>query len=146
MNVEVALCLPHEAESVPIIRRVVTDALATLGVTGDCIDDIRVALSEACTNVIEHAASRDEYEVGLAVDGVRCEIRVKNTGDGFDADGLTGVIPDPLSPRGRGVSIMRALMDSVEFASEPETGTIVHLVKTLTVDPLSPLARFRRTR
>jgi len=40
-------------------------------------------------------------------------------------------MPDVDSPRGRGVAIMRAVMDSVEFVSEPETGTIVHLVKTL---------------
>jgi hypothetical protein len=36
---------------------------------------------------------------------------------------------------------MRAVMDSIEFRSEPETGTIVRLVKNLSLDPAGHLAR-----
>jgi hypothetical protein len=42
------------------------------------------------------------------------------------------------------VAIMRAVMDQVDFVSEPETGTIVHLVTRLDVDLEGPLARLRR--
>lgn len=143
MNLDVALCLPQEAESVAVTRRVIIDALATLGVTPECLDDIRLALSEACTNVIDHAAPGDEYEVRLQVDAARCALSVHNTGDGFDASSLVGVMPDAASARGRGVAIMRALMDDVEFRSEPQAGTIVHLVKSLEVVPASPLGRLR---
>lgn len=45
--------------------------------------------------------------------------------------------------RGRGVGIMRALMDHVEFVPEPESGMTVHLVKTLSVEPHGLLARLR---
>jgi serine/threonine-protein kinase RsbW len=141
VQLEVGVCLPQEGTTVALVRGVVTDALRALGVTAECIDDIRLALSEACTNVLEHAAAEDEYEVRLEVDGDRCALSVKNTGNGFDASVLDDVMPDESSPRGRGVAIMRAVMDSVEFSSEPRSGTIVHLVKTLTVEAHAPLAR-----
>jgi len=94
--------------------------------------------------VLEHAAADDEYEVRLVVDGDhRCAISVTNAGNGFDASDLVGKMPDASSPRGRGVAIMRAVMDQVEFRSEPETGTIVLLVKQLAVHENSPFARPR---
>jgi len=144
VNLDVAVCLPRDAETVALIRGVVTHALRSFGVTSECVEDIRLALSEACTNVVEHAADDDEYEVRLQLDEQRVAISIKNTGAGFDADALADTMPDESSTRGRGVAIMRALMDSVEFTSEPERGTLVHLVKALAVDPGAPLTRIRR--
>ena len=146
MNVEVALCLPKESSTVTLIRGVVANALSTFGVTDGCVDDIRLALSEACTNVVQHAAADDEYEVRLEVDDERCVISVKNTGNDFDASSLSGVMPAVDSARGRGVAIMRAVMDHVDFASEPESGTIVRLVKRIDVVEDGPIARLRRGR
>jgi serine/threonine-protein kinase RsbW len=143
---DVAVCLPHEAETVRLIRRVVKSALRSFRVTEECIDDVCLALSEACTNVIDHAVVGDEYEVRVQIDEQNCTLSVKNTGHGFDAAGLRGVMPDPSSPRGRGVAIMRTLMDEVDFDSGEETGTIVHLVKALTIEPDGLLHRLRRRR
>ncbi len=145
MQLDVALCLPQEGESVSLVRGIIRDALVTLGVTPECVDDIRLALSEACTNVLDHAVADDEYEVRLRVDNDQCHVSVKNAGNGLDAAALEGVMPDAFSRRGRGVAIMRAVMDNVDFTSEPEAGTIVHLVKTLSFDPSGPLARLRRS-
>jgi serine/threonine-protein kinase RsbW len=144
VNLEFAVFLPRDAETVGLVRAVVTSALVSFGVTPGCVDDVRLALGEACTNVIDHATNDDEYEVRLEIDETRCAISVKNTGIGFDATALAGVMPDIDSPRGRGVAIMRAVMDSVEFRSEPESGTIVHLVKTLSVESGTALSRLRQ--
>jgi len=142
---DVAVCLPQEAETVGLIRSIVKHGLRSFGVSEECIDDICLALSEAGTNVIEHAALDDEYEVRVQIDEQQCTISVKNTGNGFDASALHGAIPDPSSPRGRGVAIMRTLMDRVDFDSGEETGTIVHLVKMLTIEPGGLLDRVRRS-
>ena len=144
MLLDVSVCLPKEAETVSLIRSVVKHALETFGVASDCVDDIALALSEACNNVVDHAEPDDEYEVRLQVDEDHCSISVRNTGEGFDAAGLIDVMPNPRSPRGRGVAIMHAVMDQVAFLSEPEAGTIVHLTKVLDVDSGGPLARLRR--
>ena len=146
MNLDVGLCLPQEAETVALIRGVITDTLCKFGLTAGCIEDIRLALSEACTNVIDHAALDDEYEVRLVIDDERCQITVTNTGSGFDAASLAGVMPDTSSARGRGVAIMHAVMDHVAFTSQPEAGTVVHLVKEIEVVPDGPMARLRQRR
>ncbi len=146
MHLDVALCLPHEAETVSLIRGVIAGALQKLGITEDCMHDITLALSEACTNVVDHADPDDEYEVRLQVDDDRCEISVANTGAGFDAASLRGIPAEVSSERGRGVSIMDAVMDRVDFVSEPESGSIVHLVKMLDLLPDGPMARLARRR
>jgi serine/threonine-protein kinase RsbW len=144
MHLDVALCLPHEVETVSLIRGVIAAALDKLGITEECVHDISLALSEACTNVVDHTKATDEYEVRLQVNDDRCAITVTNTGTGFDASSLRGVAPDATSERGRGVSIMDAVMDRVNFTSEPESGSIVHLVKTLDLLPDGPMARLAR--
>lgn len=144
MRLDVAVCLPRDSETVALVRAAITNTLTLFGVTDECVEEIRLALSEACTNVVEHASVDDEYEVRVLVDEDRCEISVTNKGNGFDARALTGVMPDGDSARGRGVAIMHALMDNVEFRSEPEAGTIVRLVKRLSVRADGPMARLRR--
>lgn len=144
MLLDVAVCLPKEAQTVSMIRSVVRHALGTFGVAEECIEDICLALSEACNNVVDHSVPDDEYEVRLKVDDVRCSISVTNTGDGFDAESLIDVMPNPGSPRGRGVAIMHAVMDQVAFSSQREAGTIVHLVKRLDAEPDGPLDRLRQ--
>jgi serine/threonine-protein kinase RsbW len=144
LEIDIALCLPREAETVSIVRDVAVVSLVRLGVTRDCAEDIRLALSEACTNVIDHSEADDEYEVRLQVDGLNCQMRVIDTGRGLDVTALTAAPVASDSPRGRGMTLMHALVDAIHFRSEPEAGTIVHLVKTLEVEPGSPLDRLAR--
>jgi serine/threonine-protein kinase RsbW len=145
LQIDLVICLPRDAETVALVRAVAGEFLRTFGVQSDCIEDIRLAVSEACTNVVLHTGSDDDYEVRVHLDENACSIVVRNTGDGFDASALDGVRPDLMSARGRGVVIMRAVMDSVGFDSEPELGTVVHLMRDLEVVPGSPLARLRRS-
>jgi serine/threonine-protein kinase RsbW len=141
VELDVALCLPREAETVAIVRDVAMTALRRLGVTETCVEDIRLALSEACNNVVDHSGVDDEYEVRLLVDGEQCEVRVIDKGSGFDFSTLPASVIPADSPRGRGVALMRALVDTVAFESRPEASTVVRLVKTLDLVPGGPLAR-----
>ena len=143
MQLEVSVCLPREAETVSLVRTVITNTLHLFGVEDECVEDIRLAVSEACTNVVSHAAGEDEYEVQVYVDEDRCTINVRDSGSGFDSAALTGQLPDPMSAGGRGAAIMAAVMDMVNFTSSPEEGTIVHLVRSLTARENGPLARLR---
>jgi serine/threonine-protein kinase RsbW len=117
--------------TVSIARSVTADALFYLGVTSSCIEDIRLALGEACNNVIQHAATSDEYEVRFEVDGDVCTLSVRDAGIGADSSAFSGTLPDADSAHGRGVAIIRALTDRAEFTSGREIGTIVELVKRL---------------
>jgi serine/threonine-protein kinase RsbW len=144
MQLEMAIRLPKEAETVALIRATVAQILTVFGVTQECLDDVRLALSEACTNVIVHARSDDQYEVRVRVDDQRCALSVTNTGEGFDTSGLSPVLPEPQSERGRGLAIMSAVMDTMELVTEPEAGTVVHLGRALSFNSDSPLRYLRR--
>lgn len=147
MNLQIAICLPRDAEAVSLVRAVAVDALRRLGVTTDCTDDVRLALSEACNNVIQHAPASDEYEVRLEVrDDGRCEVSVRDPGGNLDPGETAGVMPGPHAADGRGIAMMRALTDQAEFSSSPEAGTVVQLVKQLVFDPDSPLDLLSRSR
>lgn len=128
MEITLGLVLPRDELSIPLVRHVCRRALLEVGVDVDCGDDIEVALSEACTNALEHAGPGHQYEVHLRLDGQRCVITVADTGTGFDGRSSH---PDPAAERGRGLSLMHALVDRVQFESKPESGTVVHLEKEI---------------
>ncbi|MCD0452366.1 ATP-binding protein [Actinocorallia sp. API 0066] len=121
-----SLALPAEAMSVPVIRRVLGDALRGLGVAEDCVDDILVAASEACTNVVRHSTTR-EYEVDGAIDDENCVLRVTDHGTGMGRRAPAG----ELAESGRGMDIMAALVDDLTLDAGPG-GVSVALRKRLT--------------
>jgi len=141
VEVKFTLQLPRDALTVPVVRRVLNSSMRTLGVAEDCLTDIEIALAEACTNVLDHAVDGDAYEVVAGLNDESCVIDVVDTGRGFDADHLGHAEADPSAEEGRGIQLIRALVDKVRFASRPETGMIVHLEKQLVFVDGSPLQR-----
>jgi serine/threonine-protein kinase RsbW len=142
VQIILSLALPRDEYTIPVARHIVKNALTEVGVGAECTGDIEVALSEACTNVIKHSGPGDEFQVSLELDPELCTIRVIDTGHGFDWESLD-TRSDLSAERGRGVELMRALVDSVKFESKPETGTIVHLEKRLDLDEQSIVHRMR---
>jgi serine/threonine-protein kinase RsbW len=105
VQVELALSLPREHRSVPVARHLVRAAMRTLGVDADCANDVEVALSEACTNVLQHGDPAADYEVGLCLDAERCRLRVIEVGRGAAgafAQEPPGRAPDGEAEHGRG--------------------------------------------
>jgi anti-sigma regulatory factor (Ser/Thr protein kinase) len=136
--------LPRNDPSVPAARHLVRAAMRTIGVDADCTHDIELALSEACTNVLLHSGPGDQYVVRLDLEDRLGLIRVIDVGHGFDSVKLK--TEDPLldAERGRGLGLMQALVDRVDFTSRPEAGTIVTLEKDLTFSDGSLLAGHRK--
>jgi serine/threonine-protein kinase RsbW len=141
VTIKIELCLPRDVATVPLVRHMLRHTLQEYGVTADCAADVCLALSEAAANVVEHTDGDDVYEVSVAVEDDRCNIRVIDVGTGFDHVALAdGAASDHLAERGRGIALMKALVDRAEFESVPEQGTVVHLVKALAFD-VGPLGR-----
>ncbi len=131
-QIELQLSLPRDARYVGILRRVAESLLRGLDVPEQSIDDVTVALSEACGNVIRHAVGTHEYGVRLSVDDDHCSIEVCDLGEGFDPAELA-TPPEGLDDRGRaeegrGLPLLEALMDDLEFVREDDT-TTVRLIK-----------------
>ncbi|WP_219635605.1 ATP-binding protein [Nocardioides ungokensis] len=132
--------LPRETVSVPVVRRLAAQALRAFGVADDDIDDVQLAISEACANVIDHAADTDSYEVQVELAADRCAITVVDHGGGFD-DSAALDEAHPTAESGRGLILMQALVDNLAFTNEPQAGTVVHMVKMLAYDASHPLWR-----
>lgn len=135
------LCLPRDSSTLSVVRHITSSALEELGVVQEEIGDVILALTEAAANVVKHSGADDQYEIHLVIENHTCEIRVVDSGRGFDSDALGVNMAGPSEERGRGMALMAALVDSVRFESRPEAGTIVHLVKDLALRPDGPLRR-----
>ena len=131
MEIKLTLALPRDEYSVPVARRVLARSLEVLGVDERVVADIELALTEACTNVLDHAGETDEYEVSAGIDGTLCIIEVIDRGAGFDSSVKGLADAEPTAEDGRGIQLMRALVDKVTFTSRPTVGTVVHLEKQL---------------
>lgn len=143
MHITLSLTLPRDEHTIPVTRHIVHHALDEIGADPECIDDIAIAQTEACSNVVRHSGPGDRYEVRVEIDRARCVIRVIDTGHGFDfqtlRDGDEPGTPDLSAERGRGIQLMKALVDDVRFLSKPEAGTVVHLEKGLRFNEGSPM-------
>ena len=163
-DVRFCLVFPRESLSIPVMRRVLGDTLARLGLDGECISDLLLAVTEACTNVLRHAGPGYKYEVVAEVGKNRVVIQVLDNGRGFNPSrirhsrrrihrkrppvrpaGLLGrrartTDVSQLAESGRGLAIMRACVDDVSLHSGPGRGTVVELFKRCEWRDNAPLA------
>jgi serine/threonine-protein kinase RsbW len=132
MRVQLALSLPREEISVPLTRHVVTAALNTAGVEPTCVDEVEVALSEACTNAVKHAVDGVSYEVIVGISDKQVTIDVVDSGSGFgQRHESTNGLDHHWAENGRGLKLINALTDLAIFDSVDGEGGAVHLTKQL---------------
>ena len=144
MDISLALTLPRDEQTVPVARHIVRNAMEQVGVEETCVYDVELALSEACTNVLLHSGPGDQFVVRLDLDERLGVIRVIDVGRGFDSARLQAEESGLEAERGRGLSLMQALVDRVDLTSRAEAGTIVTLEKVLTLTPRGLLAGPRK--
>ena len=150
MHLSYGLRLPTDVRHVPVVRHLATATLRELGVRRESIDDIALAVTEACANVVDQsggegdpASEESDFEVRVSVEGVWCRIEVVDSGGGFDPEQAALDVREegPIAEltHGRGLGLMRVLMDELHF--EPgENGTTVVLLKRLQLREGSVLA------
>lgn len=119
-------------EYVSIIRLTVSGIANKIGFSLDDIEDIKVAVSEACTNAIKHSLD-DKFLVQFSVLENGLTIEVEDKGTGYDVESLQE--PDLTNPKenGLGLFIIKTLMDEVSTISNSDVGTRVKMTKYLGV-------------
>jgi serine/threonine-protein kinase RsbW len=132
----VELEIPARPAYLSLVRLVVDAAVGSLapGLSGARLDDLKLAVTEACSNAIEaHHSSWSEAPVMI-----RCELNdstvtvdVVDRGGGFDPNGLSTLpaATDPMRLRhesGLGIPLMRTLTDELQFTPGSD-GTTVRL-------------------
>jgi serine/threonine-protein kinase RsbW len=115
--VRMELALPRDARYVGVMREVAGCILEQLNAPPDAISDVQIAVTEACANAVRHAVGSAEYSVRLGVDDQACEIEIIDVGPGFTPDIEVGqdLQVDMESESGRGLYLIRALVDDLQF-------------------------------
>jgi anti-sigma regulatory factor (Ser/Thr protein kinase) len=135
VNIAFSVRLPVDAKSVPLARGLLRQALEHLGVVETCIAEMQLALSEACANVVQHAGVGEEYEVDVRIDDFACRISVLDDGGGFDVETVTAEPPRSPLDGGRGLLLMQALVDRLDFRETEDGRHGVILEKGLITSP-----------
>ncbi|MBR8745360.1 ATP-binding protein [Nocardiopsis sp. MG754419] len=132
MDTVFSISLPREAYTVAIVRDMLGALLRRSGLCQECIDDILLSVSEACANAIEHGGHSETFDVETEFAPGWCELRISHSGRVPDMAGLADRFTSPHTPlpgleseSGRGILLMRYLMDEVAFSGEPRTTVIL---------------------
>ncbi|CAN5704622.1 anti-sigma B factor RsbW [soil metagenome] len=133
----VELELPAHPSYLVVARLLVTAAATMDPLLGDDrLDDLRLAVSEACANAMEAQSAQDTIVLRCSLQDDRVQVLVLDRGRGFDPDDLDAH-PSPNDParlafeRGLGIPLIRFLTDEVQFVSSP-VGTAVAMTRLAT--------------
>ncbi|WP_158738597.1 anti-sigma B factor RsbW [Alteribacillus sp. YIM 98480] len=133
--------LPAKAEYVGVVRLTVSGVANRVGYSYDDIEDLKIAVAEACTNVVDHAYKQNGLmALGCSVFKDKIEIVVSDNGQSFNFDDLKkGLGPidgkkpiGELEEGGLGLFLIDSLMDKVEI--NRESGVAIVMTKFLQRD------------
>ena len=124
--------VPGRAEMLALIRSRVVEFARSMPFSEEEIDDIKLAVGEASANAIRHGAAAASCKVAVKMERrPRClKVSIADQGCGFDPSSVPTPAPGALVENGRGIMLMRALVDEVKFHFA-RPGTRVVLTKRL---------------
>lgn len=133
------LKIPAKTEYVVLARLCISGIGDRMELTIDEIEDLKIAISEACNNSIRYAYNKDtsynSIEIRFLIYPKKIIIKIKDYGPGFDTKFVNEYLRRHDDKRtkeiGLGLFLMKTLMNEVEYSSDPDRGTEVSLVKYL---------------
>ena len=136
----IELQIPCDPKYIGVARLVAAGVGAHSGLNADEIDDLKVAVSEACTNVIDHAFPDSEKTDQPTAISLRftssktgLQVEVEDYGVGFDPDNLPKPeLNEPSVNGGLGLYLITQLTDEVHIQSAPDSGTKIIMIKRVT--------------
>ncbi|MDN3956963.1 anti-sigma B factor RsbW [Sporolactobacillus laevolacticus] len=142
-NDVIRLTIPAKPEFVSIARLASSGAASRMGYSFDAIEDIKVAVSEACTNAVSHGYKQmGNGQIGIVMEcgSGAMTITVTHNGESFDASRVLQELKpldpstdlDEVSEGGLGLFLINALMDHVTISTE--YGVAVRMIKFLNRD------------
>jgi serine/threonine-protein kinase RsbW len=122
MHFTVAVELPAQTWTLAVSRRIIGELLTLAAVCSSTQDDLAVAVTEACSNVVRHAPTGGPYRLAVDVDDERCVVEVRDAGPGFDP---TPPWRSNSGEGGRGLLLIHALVDDVRWERRPGGMTVI---------------------
>ena len=115
---DIRVTLPARPENVAVVRHVLGSLSEALGLPVELTEDIRLAVTEACTNVVRHAYGEGEGTIDVVVraEGSKLEVVVSDAGRGIAPSADT-------SGPGLGLPLIAALADSLSIERTASAGS-----------------------
>jgi serine/threonine-protein kinase RsbW len=130
----VALTIPARAEFVALCRLALTGLARTRALKPEVVADLKLALTEACSNSVRHAykdGRQGIVEIRYELGPDRIQVEVADDGYGFDP-ALIRRPPEEIDEGGLGIAIIRAVTDELDIAIGPEgQGSRLRFIKYL---------------
>ena len=119
---DVRLNLPARPENVAVVRHVLGAFAEALHLPIEVVQDMRLAVTEACTNVVRHAYAghTGSMEVVARTDDAILRVVVADQGGGFQPRADTG-------GRGLGLPLMAAVTSEFQIEQDAGRGTRVQM-------------------
>lgn len=136
MSVEgrsVRLVIPARPEYISLGRLALSAIAGVRPVSDETLHDLKLALTEACTNSVRHAYAdgrEGEVEIVYELSPDRLVVEVGDEGSGFEPTNGDGGHPE-LEEGGLGIAIIRAVTDEVEIGRRQDGGSRLRFVKFL---------------
>ena len=130
-NVDLSIPMQPDME---VIATSVSESMGVfMGLEENKVDEVKIAIVEACINAFEHSKSEERrIDVSFSIDDSALTININDGGSGFDMDEAMAKIAEKRSEgigdRGWGLTLIYELMDEVSIASTPK-GTLVKMLK-----------------
>ena len=128
----VRLTIPARAEYITLGRLALTALAGVRPVSDETLHDLKLALTEACTNSVRHAYANGgdgEVEIVYELAADRLAVEVGDEGSGFEL--AAAPIEGELAEGGLGIAIIRAVADEVEIGPRDKGGSRLRFVKFL---------------
>lgn len=129
----VKLTIPAKPEYITLGRLALTGITRLRdGFPPELLGDLKLALTEACTNSVRHAYADGAGTVEILYELYpdRLEVIVVDQGEGFTRP-ENGDGSDELTEGGLGIAIIEALSDELEITQRDEGGSRLRFVKRL---------------
>jgi serine/threonine-protein kinase RsbW len=129
----VALTFPARPEFIALARLALTGLARSRGLSQELIADLKLALTEACSNSVRHAYGAGRHgtvAIQYELSPDRIVIEVTDEGSGFDPKTLRRA-QEELDEGGLGIAIIRAVTDDLEIGARPEGGSRLRFMKFL---------------
>ncbi len=129
MRESVNLSLPCRPEYVSVARLTASFVANQMGFDIEAIEDIKLAVGEACNNAVLHSGNSSTYQLELKNMESSLIIEVKDSGRGFDKEAYKAPELGQLQENGLGLFIIKSLMDDVEIQTFEGNGTKIIMSK-----------------
>jgi serine/threonine-protein kinase RsbW len=133
----IRLTIPAKPEYITLGRLALTGIarLRAEPLRQEVLGDLKLALTEACTNSVRHAYGEGggTVEIVYELHADKLVVEVVDEGEGFQppADARSALDDEELSEGGLGIAIIQALADEFEIRERAQGGSSLRFVKHL---------------